>query len=158
MSPRNFIRYSLILLLLLAASKGFSQTTAPNRAWNYVLLEGSELTDDCLICGRPTTLRDGWPDDAPVWPWALHTAPLHTRCNACGIVMGTSHTAMALCLPEGRQFWQEHPKIHFHSVARIEAEGCAALVSSFVSLSGSARLDVVSNLDTCAIIRAHISP
>jgi hypothetical protein len=54
MNLRNFIRCSLIvlLLLLLAASKGFSQTTAPSRAWNYVLLEGSELTDDCLICGR----------------------------------------------------------------------------------------------------------
>ncbi|HZJ14092.1 MAG TPA: hypothetical protein VFD27_03535 [Chthoniobacteraceae bacterium] len=54
MSFRNFIRYSLIVLLLLAASRGFGQTTAPSRAWNYVLLEGSELTDDCLICGRPT--------------------------------------------------------------------------------------------------------
>ncbi|MFL5800325.1 MAG: RNA polymerase sigma factor [Roseiflexaceae bacterium] len=112
----------------------------------------------CLICGHPTALRDGWPDDAPVWPWALHTAPLHTRCNVCSVIMTTSHTAMALCLPEGRQFWQEHPKIRFRSVARIEAEGCAALVSSFESLSDSARFEVVSNLDTCAVIRVHTYP
>jgi hypothetical protein len=54
MSFRNSIRCSLITLLLLAASQGFSQTTGASRAWRYALLEGSSLTDDCLICGRPT--------------------------------------------------------------------------------------------------------
>jgi len=54
MSLRTFIVRALIVLQLLAASKGFSQATTPNRTWKYVLLEGSELVDDCLICGRPT--------------------------------------------------------------------------------------------------------
>jgi RNA polymerase sigma factor (sigma-70 family) len=145
---------------LLDGIKGYKPALSRVMAWSdeHYRRELNHRTVVCLICGHPTALRDGWPDDAPVWPWALHTAPLHTRCNACGIVMTTSHTAMALCLPEGCQFWQEHPKIHFRSVARIEAEGCAALVSSFESLGDSARFEVVSNLDTCAVIRVHTSP
>jgi hypothetical protein len=42
------------MLQVLAAPQGYSQTTAPTRSSHYVLLEGSELTDDCLICDRPT--------------------------------------------------------------------------------------------------------
>jgi RNA polymerase sigma-70 factor (ECF subfamily) len=112
----------------------------------------------CLICGQPTALRDGWPAEAPIWPWALDTAPLHTRCEACGAAMATSHTAIALCLPEGRQFWREHPKMRFQAITRVEAEGCAAVLSSFVSLSDSARFEVLTSLDTCAILHVHTYP
>jgi hypothetical protein len=118
----------------------------------------SHRTVDCIICGHRTALHDGLPDGVPMPLWFLQTVPLWICCEICGVGMTTSHIAMVLCLPEGRQFWQAHPKIHLQSVARIEAEGNAALVSSFASLGDSARLEVVTSLDTCAVIRTLTYP
>jgi hypothetical protein len=47
-------RQTLILVVWLAAALLPAQTPETNRPWAYLLLDGSFLLDDCLICGRPT--------------------------------------------------------------------------------------------------------
>jgi len=35
-------------------TKGLAQTPTTNQPWAYMLLNGSYLLDDCLLCGRPS--------------------------------------------------------------------------------------------------------
>ena len=47
--------FALWMALVLVADRvGFAQPPAGNGPWSYLLLNDSTLTDDCLICGRPT--------------------------------------------------------------------------------------------------------
>ena len=41
-------------LFLASGRAGFAQAPTTNHPWAYLLLDGSTLTDDCPICGRPT--------------------------------------------------------------------------------------------------------
>jgi RNA polymerase sigma-70 factor (ECF subfamily) len=110
----------------------------------------------CLICGHPAQLRDHNPSDAPeILP---QINPLYVTCTHCGETTSTAHAAIALCLPEGRQFWKAHPKIRLHSTAEIDASGSRAIVSSFASLTDSARFDVVTTRDTIDVISVHTCP
>ena len=43
--------------LVLSPLRAGAQTTATALNWQYRLLEGSTLVDDCLICARPTILQ-----------------------------------------------------------------------------------------------------
>src|SRR5262245_22221386 len=43
--------------LMLAPLGAGAQTSPTQSEWQYRLLEGSTLVDDCLICGRPTILQ-----------------------------------------------------------------------------------------------------
>lgn len=110
----------------------------------------------CLICGHPAQLRDRRPSDAPeILP---QINPLYVTCTHCGETTSTAHAAIALCLPEGRQFWKTHPKIRLHSTAEIDAAGSRAIVSSFASLTDSARFDVVTTHDTIDVISVYTCP
>jgi RNA polymerase sigma factor (sigma-70 family) len=110
----------------------------------------------CLLCGDPAQLRDGLPSDAPE---TLHQInPLYITCDHCGETTSTAHAAIALSLPEGQQFWKEHPKIRLQSTAEIDSAGSSALVSSFASLTDSARFDVVTTRDTVEVIGVHTYP
>lgn len=45
----------LMLALFIADNRlVFAQPNATNQSWAYLLLDGSFLTDDCPVCGRPT--------------------------------------------------------------------------------------------------------
>src|SRR5205085_12402911 len=56
----KLVRFKAMLVLsglaLLAPNSSplLGQAPTKNRPWAYQLLDGSSLTDDCLICGRPT--------------------------------------------------------------------------------------------------------
>jgi RNA polymerase sigma-70 factor (ECF subfamily) len=110
----------------------------------------------CLFCGHPTQLHDRRPSDPPeVLP---HIHPLYITCQSCGETTSTAHAAIALCLPEGQRFWKAHPKMRLQPSAEINAAGSDAIVSSFVSLTDSARFDVVTTRDTIDVIGIHMYP
>jgi RNA polymerase sigma factor (sigma-70 family) len=110
----------------------------------------------CLFCGHPAHLRNGLPSDAPE---ALHQInPLYITCEHCGETTSTAHAAIALGLPEGQRFWKAHPKIRLQSTAEINSAGSSAIVSSFASLTDSARFDVVTTRDTVEVIGVHTYP
>jgi RNA polymerase sigma factor (sigma-70 family) len=110
----------------------------------------------CLFCGYPARLRDGLPSDAPE---ALHLInPLYITCERCGETTSTAHAVIGLCLPEGQRFWKAHPKIRLQSTAEINSAGSSAIVSSFASMTASARFDVVTTRDTIEVIGVHTYP
>jgi RNA polymerase sigma factor (sigma-70 family) len=110
----------------------------------------------CLFCGQPAQLCDRRPSDAPeVLP---QINPLYVTCAHCGETTSTAHAAIALCLPEGQHFWKTHPKMRLQPAAEINAAGSEALVSSFASLTDSARIDVVTTRDTVEVIGVHVYP
>jgi RNA polymerase sigma-70 factor (ECF subfamily) len=110
----------------------------------------------CLFCGHPAQLRDSLPSHAPE---TLHQInPLYITCERCGETTSTAHAAIALSLPEGQRFWKEHPKMRLRSTAEIESAGSSAIVTSFASLTDSARFDVVTTRDTIQVIGMHTYP
>jgi RNA polymerase sigma-70 factor (ECF subfamily) len=120
---------------------------------DYYRVKLVNRTVPCVNCGRPTPLRDGAPADAPPLPTQIDAA--HIRCTACGTLATTARAAMALCMPEGREFWRRRPKIRFHSSPELETNGRAAVVSSLESLTDSARLDVITDRETYEVIAVH---
>jgi hypothetical protein len=107
----------------------------------------------CPRCGQPMTIRQGMPPDGPI---SLREQPsAYTRCAGCGWESAQDLSGLLLCLREGRQFWRRHHRIHLLPRRIVEAEGSAALVTSFVEMSGSARLDIISALETHQVLRIH---
>ncbi len=105
----------------------------------------------CAICGRVTRLRAGLPDTVP--PYARGFPGLHVRCEGCAeVIWSESVFGLALCLPEARRFWREHPRVRALLAREVEAGGIPALVITFASLTGSARLDVVLARDTFRLL------
>jgi RNA polymerase sigma-70 factor (ECF subfamily) len=113
-------------------------------------------TVPCVSCGRPTPLRDGAPPDAP--PLPVEIDAVYIRCAACGTLATTARAAMALCLPEGREFWRRHPKIRFRPSSPVEAAGRPAIISRLESLTDSAWLDVITDRETYEVIAVHTLP
>lgn len=109
----------------------------------------------CLFCGHPSLLRDGLPDDAPEIPQRI--SPLYVKCESCGQTASSAHAAIALCLPEGQRFWKAHPRMRLQS-SEVESAGSIAIVSSFASVTDSARFDVVTTRDTVEVVGVHTYP
>ena len=110
----------------------------------------------CLFCGHPTSLRDGLPIDVPT---ILHQIqPLYMTCERCGETTSTGHAVIGLCMPEGQRFWKAHPRIRLQSATEVDSAGSRAIVSSFASLTDSARFDVVTTRDTIEVIGVHTYP
>lgn len=67
-------------------------------------------------------------------------------------------TGFVRCVAEVQQFWQQHTRIHTHAEQEIEADGLAALVVRFDSLTSVAHLDVVVARDTFQLLQVHGAP
>lgn len=110
----------------------------------------------CAICGCPARvgMRDAGdaPPDLPPQPGA------YVRCEACSCVSDVSLEGLALCLPETRRFWREHPRMLTLPGREIEVAGGPAVVTSFQDASGRARLDVVSDRATLRVLGVYGDP
>ena len=100
----------------------------------------------CSCGGALTLLRVGLEDT----PLRLHCADI-----ACGLCHRVSHISLpwlVLASREGQRFWRQNPRIRLLPEREVEVAGCAALVTSFQSVTGQARFDVVSRRQTFARI------
>jgi RNA polymerase sigma factor (sigma-70 family) len=124
---------------------------ALNRIGNWVsdcytsgLREGSL---PCANCGRRNLLRLHLSERVP--PYVRSQSGLHVRCEACDeVVWENTLPGLLLSLPEAKRFQREHPRIRTLPEREIRFEGTPALVTTFESLSGSDRLDVICSRDT----------
>jgi len=78
-------------------------------------------------------------------------------CHHCGLRMSTSPDVHALFLPEGQQFWRENPRIRRVAYDDIEAGGVPAVRTSYQSVTGNARLDVVLTRDSFHVVKSRRS-
>jgi RNA polymerase sigma-70 factor (ECF subfamily) len=110
----------------------------------------------CGTCERPVLLRMGMPDYIPLA--IRHLRGMYLRCDRCGCAHDLTLAGLALWSPEGRRFWRAHPRLRTLPEREVEAAGCAAIVTSFESVTDGARLDVVSASDTYEILSVHGAP
>ena len=141
---------------LLTGAEGYRRALTKVMVWanNYYrsgLVDGSVT---CMKCGRKAALQVGLPQDVPPSRREMHG--VHVTC-VCQPSNFTTLTGLALYLPEGRRFWQEHPRIQTLPEREVEMDGRAALLISFESITEDARLDVVLSQDTFDVIRLHRS-
>lgn len=107
----------------------------------------------CHRCGRPAVLHRHLPVELPL-PWRDEYG-VHFRCPCHETAFDAALSALTLWLPAGRRFWREHPRIRRLPDREIEADGRPAILSSFESVTDSARFDVVSTRDSFELLGVH---
>lgn len=108
----------------------------------------------CVACGQATHVQMRLPDTVP--PYARGLRGLHVKCDDCASVVCIEGLPnLALSLPEARRFWREHPRIRTLPTREVEMDGCAAVVTMFESVTGSAQLAVVMSRKTLRPLGAH---
>jgi RNA polymerase sigma-70 factor (ECF subfamily) len=113
-------------------------------------------TVPCGACGRPVLLRMGMPDYVPLA--IRHLRGMYLRCDRCSCAHDLTLAGLALWSPAGRRFWRAHPRLRTLPEREVEVAGRAALVTTFESVTGAARLEVVSARDTYEILSVHGAP
>ncbi|GLV60518.1 hypothetical protein KDH_73370 [Dictyobacter sp. S3.2.2.5] len=136
-------------LTLLGGVKGYKPAMTRMGNWvNYyyrtALNTGSV---PCCSCGRPVMLRFGMPDNASSWMHRRETPIVNLFCDHCESRCYSSLEHLALSLPELNQFRRQHPRVRMLPPRFIEAQGGRALVSSYESVTSSARVEVVTSLE-----------
>jgi len=120
---------------------------------NYYRTGLSNGTVPCEECGRNLAVHIG--------PPLLYTLKylrernertVNIRCMSCNSICTTPLESLVLTLPEGRQFWQKHPRIRTLPRQYIEAEGCSAIVTRFESVTENAQLTVISAQDNYEVL------
>jgi RNA polymerase sigma factor (sigma-70 family) len=109
----------------------------------------------CTACGRPTRLRRGEP------PWGdrvrLDTL-FFALCGACGGTTDFRSSGFVLATAEAQRFWRAHPRMRLLPEREVEAGGRPALVTTFASTTGAARLEAVSDRATLRLLAVHGAP
>lgn len=96
----------------------------------------------------PVTVQTGLTPGGMREVWVDHVHPSWSRIT-------TTLSGQALSSPEGRRFWQDHPRIKMTSHSELEAEGEPATLTSFKSVTSAAQLDVVVGKEGLRVIRAR---
>ncbi len=136
---------------MLATAKGFRPALERVRAMiaRHYLLSLQQNPMPCPGCGHPVLVQSAT-------PWGWHG--VSRRCERCHHGAQTSFDAIALALPEGKRFLQDHPRIRRLPDRDVEIGGTIARISSFESVTGQARLDAIATRDTCRLISIHTRP
>lgn len=109
----------------------------------------------CGKCGRSLPLRHTIAHYAP--PSIRAKRGLHVYCYDCEAGSYESLDGLALNLPQGRAFFQAHPRIHALPQSEIEQAGVPAIVVSFAGVVNNATYDVILKRGTYETLAVHSS-
>lgn len=96
------------------------------------------------------------------WQPIMHEAPpwhpesgadIYRCCPQCGSNNCETWHSLTWSLPAARQFWRENPRMRFLPARTVEAAGGEAVVTGFASLTGGARLEVVTRRATLQVLQ-----
>jgi len=152
-----------------AALFGYAKTYKPALArlltWGETYYYPNLLTHTvpCLHCGRPTTLGLNPSADAPSWVQASYgdRQGVYNECECSSpVYRGNSRNwasldFLTLCLPQGRRFLRDHPRMRKLPAYEIETDGRPAIVTRFESITEQAHFEAVSALDTYEALRVY---
>ena len=113
-------------------------------------------TVPCLCCGQRVPLRLGHP------PAALRIGlpprsvadrhGIYAWCAVCETAAGVeAWWSFTLGLPEVRRFWHEHPRIRALPERTVQADGTEAILTGFESITGDARIEVTTAVNTLMV-------
>jgi RNA polymerase sigma-70 factor (ECF subfamily) len=109
----------------------------------------------CAKCGRSLPLQRTIAHYAP--PSIRAKRGLHIYCYDCESGSYESLDGMVLNLPQGRAFFQAHPRLRALPQREIDHAGVAAIVVSFAGVPDNAAYDVILNRDSYETLAIHSS-
>lgn len=123
-------------------------------AWSHAYYAAGMETGHvaCTACGSQLPLKAYDRDDLPA---GLHRRGLYAECHHCGLQVSTSVSALALALPEARDFRRAHPRLRSRPPREIEARGLPAVVVGYESIGSNASLEAVFAADSLRLIEVH---
>jgi len=107
----------------------------------------------CHCCGARSRVERRLPDDVP--SWMAGNGGLHVTCPTCGTVDVASLSYLVLDLPQTQAFWRAHPRMRVLPDRTICFAAQDALLTSYESVDGTARLDAISDPVTLALLAVH---
>ena len=112
----------------------------------------------CDVCGQPAHATICRPEDIPqaYYQRGGHSSHgVYIICPNCHGEEINPLSHLTLDTPEARQFWRKHPRMLWLPEREIEYDGQSGLVSSFQSMTDSARLDVIFQHETLQVLSVH---
>ena len=101
----------------------------------------------CYQCGESVPIRAGSPPGIP-----HDDNGIYVVCDRCQDGTMDSWNSLALCLPQVRQFWRDHPRIRKLSERRVEIDNSPAILTGFASVTDNARIEVAFSLHTFEVL------
>ena len=146
------------------AAERLAGVRSPRPALNRVMANGDAYYRGaiatggapCFACGHPAPVTATLPPELP--ERFLTQRGIHLRCPRCGSLTDLRLPELSLWTPEGRAFWRAHPRIRMLPERAVEAAGRPAVVTEFVSVSGTARLAAVADQETYRLLAVHGVP
>jgi len=117
-------------------------------SYEYYLKNSNAGVVPCSYCGRLQPIRIGSPPGINTIPPDVYVWCEH--CNSCSGSMAWS--ALALSLPQGRAFWQEHPRICALPEREVEIAGTPAILAGLASVTDNATFEVAFSKNTFEVI------
>jgi RNA polymerase sigma factor (sigma-70 family) len=107
----------------------------------------------CWQCGNAAAVHMTLAPDVPAY--YQHLRGIHVRCDMCGWTESNLLSYLAFDLPVVQRFWRSNPRMYALPERAIEFGGVPAIVTSFEQVAGSARIDVISDAATFAVLDVH---
>lgn len=121
-----------------------------HKAWVRGCQDGRTV---CHLCGSFADYHVGMPDRGP-----LRNEPgAHFTCPACGPILDMTISGLPKTIPHVRRFWNAHARVRTLPGRSIERDGQHVTVVRLESIAGSAWIDVLFAMETCAPIEVHES-
>jgi len=108
----------------------------------------------CGGCGERLPITRGIPP--ALAPLFGHSRPgpdaIYIWCPRCDFVDVETWHSLTWSLPAARRFWREHPRMRFLPAREIDIAGSPAVLTGLESVTGGARLEVVTLRDTYQVV------
>lgn len=122
-------------------------TRVLQQGYEYYIKSNNAGIVPCLHCGRPQPIRIGSP------PGVINCPPdIYVWCEYCNAGSSGAWNGLALCLPQGRAFWQKHPRIFALPEREVEIAGTPAMLTGFASVTGNATFEAAFSKRTFEVI------
>lgn len=109
----------------------------------------------CTACGAQARVARTMP---PVVETTLRDwIGMHVACDHCGTICTSSLPSLVMSLPEVSAFCRVHGRVRTLPLCQLEAAGQPAVRMTIESVTGLARLDVLSGRDTFVVLGINSS-
>jgi RNA polymerase sigma-70 factor (ECF subfamily) len=146
--PRNridFARWSGRGLFRGLSSHRAALTRLSRSAYQFYHQSLSDGMAVCVRCGASATMSCV----------RAQQSDFHLRviCARCAATYAATLSGILFCHPQTQRFWRDHPRMTTLPDRAVEYDGQRAMLTSFVSRDGAARLDFISDPQTFTVLR-----
>ena len=119
----------------------------------------------CDVCSREVALKISTPEEihgvarlnetSPTWVYQRSERLVNITCSHCMTVNCIPLQGLVLTSPEGRKFLDTKQRIRLLPSRTIEYAGRPALVTTFESVTETARFEVISDAETYRVLKTY---